>query len=248
MHRRDFLWQSGGGLGGVALAALLGADGLLAADASGGGARLRPDGGVHHAPRARRVVQLFMAGAASHIDLFDFKPELIKRHGQPCRLWRASGDVSGRARSLAASRSSTSGLMAHAARCWATPSRRWGRWLTTSRSSITWSASPACTARRRCCRRPDFNRPGFPSAGCWVSYGLGRLTDNLPTFVVLPDHRGLASNGTKNWDSAFLLVAVSGHGHLIPARRRRSPTFSPTLASSFSPPRAMPLAWTCSIA
>ena len=37
----------------------------------------------HHAPRAKRVVQLFMAGAASHIDLFDYKPELIKRHGQP---------------------------------------------------------------------------------------------------------------------------------------------------------------------
>ena len=40
--------------------------------------------------------------------------------------------------------------------------------------------------------------------GSWVSYGLGRMTDNLPTFVVLPDHRGLASNGTKNWDAAFL--------------------------------------------
>ena len=83
MNRRDFLWQSGGGLGGVALASLLGDDGLLAADATGGVTRLRPDGGLHHAPRARRVVQLFMAGAASHIDLFDFKPELIKRHGQP---------------------------------------------------------------------------------------------------------------------------------------------------------------------
>ena len=83
MHRREFLWQGGGGLGGIALAALLAQDGLLAADLTGGVARPRADGGVHHAPRARRVVQLFMAGAASHIDLFDFKPELIKRHGQP---------------------------------------------------------------------------------------------------------------------------------------------------------------------
>src|SRR6185503_12907364 len=76
MNRRDFLWHSGGGLGGIALAALLGRDGALAADK-------RPDGGLHHKPRAKRVVQLFMAGAASHIDLFDFKPELVKRHGQP---------------------------------------------------------------------------------------------------------------------------------------------------------------------
>lgn len=49
-----------------------------------------------------------------------------------------------------------------------------------------------------------FNLPGFPGAGAWVSYGLGSLNDNLPTFVVLPDHRGFASNGPKNWDSAFL--------------------------------------------
>src|SRR5207302_8322428 len=62
---------------GIALAAMLGKDGLLAADGR------RPDGGLHHAPKAKRVVQLFMAGAASHLDLFDFKPELVKRHGQP---------------------------------------------------------------------------------------------------------------------------------------------------------------------
>ena len=44
-----------------------------------------------------------------------------------------------------------------------------------------------------------FDRPGFPGMGCWVSYGLGSMNDNLPTFVVFPDHRGLASNGPKNW-------------------------------------------------
>src|SRR5262249_49104722 len=82
MNRREFLWHSGGGLGGVALASLLGSDGLLAAEPRRS-AGLRPDGGLHHAPKARRVIQLFMAGAASHIDLFDFKPELIKRHGRP---------------------------------------------------------------------------------------------------------------------------------------------------------------------
>jgi hypothetical protein len=75
MNRRDFLWHSGGGLGGIALAALLGRD-AAAADR-------RPDGGLHHKPKAKRVVQLFMAGAASHIDLFDFKPVLVKRHGKP---------------------------------------------------------------------------------------------------------------------------------------------------------------------
>ena len=46
--------------------------------------------------------------------------------------------------------------------------------------------------------------------GCWVSYGLGSMNENLPTFVVLPDHRGFASNGTKNWDSAFLPAQHQG--------------------------------------
>jgi hypothetical protein len=76
MNRRDFLFQSGGGLGGLALTTLLGEAGLFASDK-------RPDGGLHHKPKAKRVIQLFMAGAASHIDLFDFKPELIKQHGKP---------------------------------------------------------------------------------------------------------------------------------------------------------------------
>jgi hypothetical protein len=49
-----------------------------------------------------------------------------------------------------------------------------------------------------------FQTPGFPGMGCWISYGLGSLNNNLPTFVVLPDHRGYASNGPKNWHAAFL--------------------------------------------
>src|SRR5215210_4988230 len=69
MNRREFLWTNGGGLGGVALAALLADDGLLA-------------GGPHHKPKARRVVQLFMNGGVSQPDTFDYKPELEKRHGQ----------------------------------------------------------------------------------------------------------------------------------------------------------------------
>src|SRR5262249_23682898 len=55
-----------------------------------------------------------------------------------------------------------------------------------------------------------FQLPGFPGMGCWVSYGLGSMNENLPTFVVLPDHRGFASNGTKNWDSAFLPAQHQG--------------------------------------
>src|SRR5438105_10772768 len=89
ISRREFLWRSGGGLGGIALASLLGSEGLLAAGAGPADAQsaIRNPQSVpplpHFPPKANRVVQLFMAGAASHIDLFDYKPELIKRHGQP---------------------------------------------------------------------------------------------------------------------------------------------------------------------
>ena len=55
-----------------------------------------------------------------------------------------------------------------------------------------------------------FQTPGFPGAGCWISYALGSENENLPTFVVLPDHRGFASNGSKNWDSAFLPALHQG--------------------------------------
>src|SRR6266849_6244124 len=80
--RRHFLWQSGGGLGGIALAYLLGQDGLLAADKPVGKGKPELNGGLHHKAKAKRVVQLFMSGAASQVDTFDYKPELIKRHGQ----------------------------------------------------------------------------------------------------------------------------------------------------------------------
>src|SRR4051812_34611494 len=80
--RREFLQLGGSGLGGIALAAMLGNPDPLSG-ATGTDLKLRADGGLHHAPKAKRVVQLFMAGAASHLDLFDFKPDLVKQDGKP---------------------------------------------------------------------------------------------------------------------------------------------------------------------
>src|SRR5687767_2934226 len=69
LTRRDFLGTLGSGLGGIALASLLQRDACAAV-------------AVHHAPKAKRVIQLFMNGGASQCDLFDYKPQLIARHGQ----------------------------------------------------------------------------------------------------------------------------------------------------------------------
>jgi hypothetical protein len=205
MNRRDFLWQSGGGLGGIAFTAMLASEGLLAAD----GLKLRPDGGLHHVPKAKRVVQLFMAGAASHLDLFDFKPELIKRHGQPSDFGESVETFQ-------------DGLgpwlrpvfdFKHYGGC----GKMLGEAVATLGSVVdeitfvhNMVGKTGVHSQGTLLQTTGFNRPGFPSMGSWVSYGLGRLSDDLPAFVVLPDHRGLASNGTKNWDSAFLPASHQG--------------------------------------
>ena len=87
MTRRDFLWQTGG-LGGIALAHLLGAHELLA-----GPTKPRPEfnGGLHHPARVKRVIQLFMNGGVSQMDTFDYKPELEQAARPEGRLRHQSG-------------------------------------------------------------------------------------------------------------------------------------------------------------
>jgi hypothetical protein len=200
MHRRDFLWHAGGGLGGIALAGLLGQDGLLAAD----GARL-----PHHRPRAKRVVQLYMSGAASQCDTFDYKPRLLRDNGKP---WDPGEKVE--------LFQSTPGHTMAAPWPW----KRYGqcgKWVNdcvaplgdvvdelsfvhnmVSKSNVH---GPATFMQAT-----GFVLPGFPGVGAWVSYALGRLTDNLPTFVVLPDPRGFPPNGPKNWSAGFLPAEHQG--------------------------------------
>src|SRR5437588_5087232 len=78
MNRRDWLWQAGGGLGGIALVQLLGETGLLAEQP-----RADLNGGLHHPAKVKRIIQVFLNGGVSQMDTFDHKPELDKRHGQP---------------------------------------------------------------------------------------------------------------------------------------------------------------------
>jgi hypothetical protein len=202
--RREFLWRSGGGLGGIALTSLLGRENLLEGAEPDPAARSVQHAPVpHHPPRAKRVIQLFMAGAASHIDLFDFKPELVKRDGQ-------KSDFGEHVEAF------QDGLGPWMKPIWEFKSYgRCGRLL----SDIVADLGPAVDdiafvhnlvgktgvhSQATYLQATGFQLPGFPGMGCWVSYGLGSSNENLPTFVVLPDHRGFASNGPKNWDAAFL--------------------------------------------
>ncbi|MFM9080301.1 MAG: DUF1501 domain-containing protein [Opitutaceae bacterium] len=196
--RREFLWSSGGGLGGLALAAMLGRDRALAAPVAGA-----------PAPRAKRVVQFFMAGAASHIDLFDYKPELVKRNGQPSDFGEPVEAFQ-------------NGLGPWLRPLWEfQPYGRCGKLLSEVVAPLgdvvddiafvhNMTGKSGVHSAATLLQATGFQLPGFPGAGSWVSYGLGSLNDNLPTFVVLPDHRGFPSNGVKNWDAAFLPAQHSG--------------------------------------
>lgn len=201
--RRSFLWSCGGGLGGIALASLLQQEGKLAA------AETSPTAGTNPPARAKRVVQLFMAGAASHLDLFDFKPELIKRHGQPSSFGEHVEAFQ-------------NGLGPWLKPLWKfEPHGECGKPLGEVVAALgtvvdeiafihNLIGKTGVHSQGTLLQATGFNRPGFPGMGCWVSYGLGSMNENLPTFVVLPDHRGLASNGSKNWDSSFLPSRHSG--------------------------------------
>ncbi|TMQ33916.1 MAG: DUF1501 domain-containing protein [Planctomycetota bacterium] len=207
--RRSFLWHAGGGLGGIALAYLLGKENLLAAEQTLGKGKPELRGGLHHPARAKRVVQLFMSGAASQLDTFDYKPELIKRHGQKfdpggkvelfqsfpgaCMkspwTWKQYGQC-GRY---------VSSLVPHLATC--VDDLAFIHSMV-SRSNVH---GPATFMQAT-----GFVLPGFPSMGSWITYGLGSLTDNLPAFVVLPDGRGFAPNGPANWSAGFLPASYQG--------------------------------------
>ncbi len=232
--RRDFLWELGGGLGGIALADLLGRDGLVASDASRQSAVER-NGGLHHRARARRVVQLFMSGAASQCDMFDYKPELIKRHGTPfdpgekVELFQSSpGDCMAspwKWRQYGQSGKWMSDLVPHLGGCVDEIAFIHSMY---SKSNVH---GPATFMQNT-----GFTLPGFPHFGAWVSYGLGNLNENLPTFVVLPDMRGFAPNGPGNWSAGFLPATHQGTLIRPNAKAPIADLFPPETATFISKP------------
>jgi hypothetical protein len=209
VNRRNFLWQSGGGLGGIALSYLLDADGLLAADKSLGKGKPELNGGLHHKATAKRVVQLFMSGAASQVDTFDYKPELIKRHGQKfdpggkVELFQSTPGACMKSpwdwKQYGKCGKWVSGLVPHLAECVDDIAFIHSM---VSKSNVH---GPATFMQAT-----GFVLPGFPGMGAWVCYGLGSMNDNLPAFVVLRDSRGYAPNGPANWSAGFLPASYQG--------------------------------------
>src|SRR5438552_10096663 len=190
MQRRDFLWNFGGGLGGIALAQLM-------------------SGETHFPPKAKRVVQLFMSGAASQCDTFDYKPELIRRNGEKF-------DPGGKVELF----QSSPGAVMKSPWEWKQRGQS-GKWISDLVPHIASCADDIAFVHSMIAKsnvhgpatfmqNTGFVLPGFPCMGSWVSYGLGSMNENLPTFIVLPDGRGYAPNGPANWSAGFLPASHQG--------------------------------------
>jgi len=199
LSRRDVLASLGGGFGGVVLASLLKADGPRVHD-------LRPRQ-PHFEPKARAVVQLFMHGGPSHLDLLDPKPMLDRFDGQSPPAEVADDERI------------TGNLLKSAFRF-----RKHGQ------SGIEFSEVLPNIARhadRIAVIRSMFTEhrnheqalwmmhtgmiiAGRPSIGAWVAYALGTENQNLPAYVVLPDPRGLPVDGIRNWSSGWMPPLYQG--------------------------------------
>ena len=211
LDRREFLSGSATALSSVALTSLLGIDRLLGSENHGP----RIDPARPYAPRqphfeakANNVVVIFCAGAVSQLETWDYKPELIKWDDKPLPGGPAvtfQGPAGNLARPQYEFR----------------PCGQTGKWVSdliphlaeltddiafvhslTSKSNTHGPAENFLST--------GFVLDGFPSLGSWVTYALGTESQDLPSYVAIPDPRGVPQNGSNNWGPGFLPAAFQG--------------------------------------
>lgn len=204
--RRDFLRGIGDGLGVAALAAMMHED----ADATeSDSSRANHTVGTHHPAKATSVIEIFCPGGLSHVDTWDYRPELEKAHGKSFDAELGKQTFAGVAGEYARS----FWRFRQHGEC--------GRWLSDLFPKMSrhvddmafiysMQNKSALHGPAMFMMNSGFIRPGFPSMGSWVTYGLGCETDNLPSFVVLPDTRGLPPGGVLNWGAGFLPAVHQG--------------------------------------
>ncbi len=236
VNRRRFFGTSASGIGAAALASLLGHESIGApASQSKIVESLVPDGGAlpglpHHAPSAKRVVVLWQGGGPSHVDLFDEKPELANRVGT---------DIPDSIRGSTRLSTMSSGYGKWPCVPAIKPFRAYGRSgirMSELMSKLEPIADDLCLVRSLNTEAVNHapgvtffltgsQVPGRPSMGAWMSYGLGRDTDNLPTFVVMTSSDKGKTCGQLffdyYWGSGFLPSRFQGvkfrnTGDLVP--------------------------------
>jgi hypothetical protein len=210
--RREFLWQVGGGFAGLALIDLLSRDGFFDGQAQGrestGQYPLAPKA-PHFAAKAKHVVFLFMNGAPSHVDTFDFKPALSQYNGSP---YKGDTPVGSNGRPIghlmqtpfAFRKHGRSGLEISSLFPYTS---KFADDICVIRSLYTDTAAHASGCLQM---NTGSVQIGKPSMGAWLSYGLGTLNDSLPSFVVMTDPRGGPISGPSNWTAGFMPAAYQG--------------------------------------
>ena len=214
LNRRDFLRFGGTGLSGIALLSMLAEQRLLGA----GKTPIRPPWSPEHpnAPRAphfeakaKNVLVIFCSGACSHLETWDYKPELIKRHGQPMpgqdKLITFQGENGNLTKSL-----------------WDfKPRGQSGKMISEMLPNLAELADDLCFVHSMTAKSnthgpaenqmsTGFILDGFPSMGAWASYALGTENQDLPAFVAIPDPRGVPQVGPNHWSAAFLPAVFQG--------------------------------------
>lgn len=216
--RREFLFRSGGGISGLALAYLLDGDGLLSTAAAADSCSA-PASGVnpyapkppHFKPRATAVISLFMGGGWSQVDTFDPKPALTKYAGEPID-GRVKGDVIVRQGFPGPLMPSPFAFKKHG---------QSGIEIAEIFPSLSRLVDDIAFLRSVYGRSNDHVQGtyemqtgqinlGFPSVGSWVTYGLGSVASSLPAFVVMTDARGGPLGGPNDWSAGFMPAAYQG--------------------------------------
>jgi hypothetical protein len=211
--RREFLWQTGGGFAGTALAGMLQQDGFFNSAARGGEGPahrnpLAPKE-PHFLPKAKRVIFLFMYGGPSHIDTFDYKPAMKGRDNQSVDVktfGRGGHKNQGRIveprwnfKQYGECGHWVSDLFPHVATCVDDIAFLHSM---TADSPIHGSAMLMMNSGKIL--------SGSPCLGSWVNYGLGSVNENLPGFVVMLDPTGGPISGAKNWSSGYMPATYQG--------------------------------------
>jgi hypothetical protein len=205
LSRRRLLWEAAGGIGGLALWDILNAQGLAAPVADSPLAPKKP----HFAAKARSVISLFMNGGASHIDTFDHKTQLEKRHGEappkslkiepffpfPGTFLRSPFEF----KKYGECGAEVSELFRHTAECVDDIA------FIRSMHALSNNHTPAILQMMT-----GFIQPGRPCLGAWTVYGLGTENQNLPAFVVLLDKMGGPLGGAQNWSAGYMPASFQG--------------------------------------
>lgn len=207
--RREFLWQSGAGFGAVALSSLLGGNFF---DKRAPGVEPERSASVkepHFAARAKSVIFLFMYGGPSHIDTFDYKPNMVGMDGKSVAVktfGRGGHRNEGRVveprwkfKQYGQCGKWVSELFPHTAQCVDDIAFLHSM---TADSPIHGSAMLMMNSGKIL--------SGSPALGSWVNYGLGTVNENLPGFVVMLDPKGGPISGAKNWSSGYMPANYQG--------------------------------------